>query len=82
MALDEQSQNVTTSVTPMGLYNWKRLPMGFSSAPGAFQKFLERFIGKLLVGLSFEAVFVNLDDIIIFGRSFKSHPSRSSTWTT
>ena len=73
MALDEQSQNVTT---PMGHYNWKRFPMGFASAPGAFQKLLERIIEKLLVGLSFEAVLVNLDDIIIFGRSFEEHPIR------
>ena len=35
-ALDEEPQNVTTFVTPMGLYKWKRLPMGLSLAPGAF----------------------------------------------
>ena len=36
MALDEESQNVTVFVTPMGVYKWKRLPMDLASAPGAF----------------------------------------------
>ena len=36
MALDEEAQNVTAFVTPMGLYKWKRRPMVMASAPGVF----------------------------------------------
>ena len=36
MALEEESQNVTTFITPLGLYKWKMLPMGLASTPGAF----------------------------------------------
>ena len=72
MALYEQSQNVTVFVTPMGLYNWKRLPMGLASAPGAFQHLME----MIMAGLSYEVALVYLDDIIIFGRSFEEHLNR------
>ena len=41
MALEEESQNLTAFITPMGLYKWKRLPMGLNSAPGAFQSLME-----------------------------------------
>ena len=41
MALKDDSQNLTALITPMGLYKWKRLPMGLASAPGAFQNLME-----------------------------------------
>ena len=72
MALSEESQNITAFITPMGLYKWKRLPMGLASAPGAFQNLME----LILSGLSYEIALVYLDDIIIFGRSFKEHIQR------
>ena len=72
MALDEESQNVTAFVTPMGLYKWKRLPMGLASAPGAFQNLME----LIMAGLSYEVALVYLDDKIIFGRSFDEHLNR------
>ena len=72
MALDEESQNVTAFVTPMGLYKWKRLPMVLASAPGAFQNLME----LIMAGLFYEVALVYLDDIIIFGRSFEEHLNR------
>ena len=69
MAMDEESQYVTAFITPMGLYKWKRLPMGLASPPGAFQNLIELIMRKL----SFEVVLEYLDDIIIFGRSFEGH---------
>ena len=62
MALDEESQNVTAFLNPMGLYKWKRLPM----VPGAFQNLME----LIMSGLSCEVALVYLDDKIVFGRSF------------
>ena len=50
LALDEESQNVTAFVTPMGLYKWKRLTMGLASAPGALQILME----LIMAGLSYE----------------------------
>ena len=54
MALNEELQNVTAFVTPMGLYKWKRLPMGLASAPGAFQNLME----LIMSGLSYEVALV------------------------
>ena len=72
MALHEESQDLTAFITPMGLYKWKRLPMGLASAPGAFQNLME----LIMAGLSYEVALVYLDDIIIFGRSFEEHLDR------
>ena len=62
MALDEESQNVTAFLTPMGLYKWRRLPMDLASAPGVFQNLME----LIKSGLSYEVALVYLDDIIKF----------------
>ena len=48
MALDEGSQNLRAFVTPLGLYQWKRLPMGLAPATGIFQNLLELNMGTLL----------------------------------
>ena len=80
MALHEESQNVIVFVTPMGLYEGKKRPMGLASSPGAFQNLME----MIMAGFSYEVALVYLDDIIIFGRYFEEvyQPSRSRTWTT
>ena len=72
MALDEESENVTTFVTPKGLYMRKRLPMGLATAPGVFQNSME----LIMSGLSYAVSLDYLDDIFIIGRSFEEHPNR------
>ena len=48
MALEEERQNVTAFMTPLGLYKRKRLPMGLASAPEAFLNRMEFFCWSLL----------------------------------
>ena len=72
MAIEEESQNLTAFITPLGLYKWKRLPMGLASAPGAFQNLMELFFA----GLSYEMTLVYLDDVIVFGRNFDENLKR------
>ena len=67
MALDEQLQNPIAFITRMGLYIWKRLPMGLASAPGAIPNLMELLQSEL----SSEIALVYLDDTIIFDRSFE-----------
>ena len=49
MTLDEESQNVTAFLTPMGLYKWKRLPMGLASAPENFHNLMELIMSGTLL---------------------------------
>ena len=63
MALEEESQNLTTFVTLQGWYKWKRHPMGLASVMGAFQNLVE----LILAGLSHEMALVYLDDVIFLG---------------
>ena len=72
MAIEDESQNVTGFLTPLGLYKCKRLPMGLWSAPGAFQNLMK----LISTGLSCEMALVYLDDVIVFGTNFAEHLKR------
>ena len=65
--LDETSKDLTTFMTPMGRYRFKRLAMGISVAPEIFQ----RKMTELLDGLPGVECF--LDDIVVSGGSEEEH---------
>ena len=62
MAMEEESQNLSAFITPLGLYNWTKLSMRLPSAPGAFQNVMD----LIFAGLSSEMALVYLDDVIVF----------------
>ena len=68
--IDEESQLLTTFITPFGLYAFCRLPFGISSAPEIFQ----RKMSALLDGMN--GVEVIMDDILVHGRSIEEHDGR------
>ena len=68
--LEETSQLLTTFITPLGRYCYRRLPFGISSAPEYFQK---RML-EVLDGL--EGVICMMDDVLIFGSTQEEHDSR------
>ena len=47
MVIEENSQNLTAFITPLGLYNWKRLRIGIASALGVFQNLMELIFAAL-----------------------------------
>ena len=65
LALD--SRPYTTFASHCGLYRFKRLPFGISSAPETFQ----RVVSDILHGT--EGVMVYIDDILVFGTSQEEH---------
>ncbi|KAK7096429.1 hypothetical protein V1264_005727 [Littorina saxatilis] len=65
--LDEDSQLLTTFITPFGRYCYTRLPFGISSGPEVFQ----RTMTQLLSGQS--GVICDIDDLLIYGRNQKEH---------
>ncbi|XDV37818.1 hypothetical protein PO909_007359 [Leuciscus waleckii] len=71
--LAEESQQLTTFITPFGRYSFKRLPFGISSAPELFQMRM----CQILEGL--DGVTCHMDDILIYGRSPEEHDIRLDT---
>lgn len=61
----------TAFVTPMGLYEFNRMPMGLCNAPGTFQRLVESCLGDQ----NFETLLLYLDDIIAFSPTFEAHIS-------
>ncbi|UYV67953.1 hypothetical protein LAZ67_5002609 [Cordylochernes scorpioides] len=68
--LHPDSRYLTAFITHMGIYQFKRLPYGLSSAPGAFQ----RYLSELLMDI--KGVSCYLDDIIIGGSSMEDHDKK------
>ncbi|XP_036340020.1 uncharacterized protein K02A2.6-like [Rhagoletis pomonella] len=70
MMLDEPSKQIMVVNTPLGLFQYQRLPYGIASAPAIFQRYLE----QLLTGI--EGCGNYLDDIIITAPTTEQHISR------
>ena len=68
--IDEDSQLLTTFITPFGRYAFCRLPFGIFSAPEIFQ----RKMSTLLEGL--DGVEMIMDDILVHGRNREEHGAR------
>ncbi|KAL6470492.1 hypothetical protein MHYP_G00216110 [Metynnis hypsauchen] len=68
--LEENSAHLTTFITPLGRYCFKRLPFGITSAPEIFQ----RKMSELLHG--HEGTVVYMDDILVFGETQEIHDQR------
>ena len=69
LVLKEESQRYVTINTHRGLYIYKRLPFGISSAPAVFQKTVD----TILQGMGKVACY--LDDILITGSTEEEHLS-------
>lgn len=62
----------TAFVTPDGLFEFNVMPFGLCNAPATF----ERFMDTILRGLKWEVCMCYLDDVVIFGRTFREHNER------
>ncbi|ETW98372.1 MAG: hypothetical protein ETSY2_42930 [Candidatus Entotheonella gemina] len=67
MELDDESAKLVTINTHQGLYEFRRLPFGVSSAPAVFQRAMD----SILQGVPF--VICYLDDILVSGRTTEEH---------
>ncbi len=68
--LDADSRCLTAMLTPIGLFQWARLPPGLCSAPSCFQKIMA------LILTDCEGVVHLLDDILVGGRTRQQHDVR------
>lgn len=66
IVVDKDSRKYLTINTHLGLYQYKRLPFGISSAPAIFQKVMDKVLQGLDVGCY-------LDDLIVTGKDDQEH---------
>ncbi|XP_041961809.1 uncharacterized protein LOC121720042 [Alosa sapidissima] len=59
----------TAFATPVGLYQFERMPFGLCNAPATFQRLMQRCLG----GQVHDFLLIYLDDVIIYSPDFDSH---------
>ena len=67
LVLDEESQELCTINTHKGLFRYTRLPLGISSSPAIWQRFIE----QVLAGL--DGTCVIMDDLLVGGTDDDEH---------
>lgn len=66
IVLRPSERDKVSFVTEVGLYRYKRLPMGLADSPAYFQEFVNRILGDML----YKSCLAYIDDVIIFGKTF------------
>lgn len=64
-----QDREKTAFITPMGLYEFTRMPFGLSNAPATFQRLMHTCLGDQ----NLQSLLTYLDDVIIYSPDFDSH---------
>lgn len=64
-----QDKEKTAFTTPMGLFQWERMPFGLCNAPATFQRLMQRCLGERVN----DYLLIYLDDIIIYSADFDTH---------
>lgn len=70
LIMTDESQNICTLSTHLGLFRPKRLPYGIASSPALWQLTMD----KMFSGL--QGTFCFVDDILVAGRTYDEHLSR------
>lgn len=68
--LDAASQKLTTFITPMERFCFRRLPFRITSTPEIFQRQMSTLLKD------HDGVVVVMDDILVYGAARKEHNSR------
>lgn len=81
LPIAETDRHLTAFMVGTKLYQWKVLPMGLKTAPGLFQKAMEKVLSSKyddpefvkIYGSTENYAFAYIDDIIIFSKSAEDH---------
>ncbi len=72
IAMAEDDKEKTAIISPLGFYQFERMPQGITGAPATFQRLMEAVVGDM----NLLQVLVYLDDLIVFGRTLEEHEAR------
>lgn len=67
--VDPRDREKTAFTTPVGLFQFERMPFGLCNAPATFQRLMQRCLG----GQVNDFLLIYLDDIIVYSPCFDSH---------
>jgi transposase InsO family protein len=70
--LEEETKEKSAFVTRSGLWQWRVLPFGLTTAPSTFERLME----TVMRGLQWKTLLVYLDDLIVFSKDLKTHLER------
>ena len=71
VAMAEEDKSKTAFTTPLGLFEFNRMPFGLTGAPATFQRLMQSSMNDLV----FKIMLVYLDDILVYA---KTHMTRLS----
>lgn len=71
----EEDCHKTAFATPMGLFEYTRMPFGLCNSPATFQRLMMTIFRSELL----EQVLIFLDDVLVFSRNFDQHLMRLKT---
>ena len=75
LAVHENDIEKTAFTTPMGLYEYLRMPFGLCNAPATFQRLMQHCFRDEI----FNVLLVFLDDIIVYSTNLQEHLYRLET---
>lgn len=67
--MDPKDREKTAFTTPVGLFEFQRMPFGLWNAPATFQRLMQ----QCLSGQITDSLLVYLDDIIVYSPDFATH---------
>ena len=67
--MEPEDQAKTAFISPLGFYEFSRLPQGICNSPATFQRLMDRCMGTL----NLREVLTFLDDIIVFSKTLEDH---------
>jgi hypothetical protein len=69
IAIAPEDRHETAFATPMGLFEYTRMPMGLMSAPATFQRLMQTTMSEFM----FSFLLVYLDDLLVYSTTFEEH---------
>jgi hypothetical protein len=72
ISMHPDDQHKTAFVTPFGLYEYTKMPMGLCNSPATFQRLMQHIFNDTV----FQILLIYLDDLIIYSTTIEEHIER------